>query len=162
MNEQPTIQNGRKGQVVAINRSDGGVPKSQIAEAFITELGIEGDRQANPNIHGGPERAVTVFSLEVIQALAREGHPIGIGTTGENLTVSHLDWTLVAPGSELMVGPVRLQVTKMAAPCFKIKDSFENRDESRISHKLHPGWSRACARVLQTGTVRVGDPVELV
>ncbi len=162
MNEQPTIQNGRQGQVVAINRSDGGVPKSQVSEALITESGIDGDRQANPQVHGGPERAVTIFSLEVIQALAREGHPIGIGTTGENLTVSHLDWSLISPGTQLAVGPVRLQVTKMATPCFKIKDSFGNQDESRISPQLHPGWSRACARVLQTGVVRVGDPVVLL
>lgn len=162
MDQQPTIPNGRKGHVVAINRSDGGVPKLQIPEAFIAESGMEGDRQANPKIHGGPERAVTIFSLEVIQALAREGHPIDIGTTGENLTVSNLDWSLIVPGAELMVGPVCLQVTKMAVPCFKIKDSFEHRDESRISPQLHPGWSRACARVLQTGIVRVGDPVVLL
>lgn len=159
MPEHSNNSNGRRGQIVSINRSGGGVPKLQVREAMITESGLEGDRQGNPKIHGGPDRAVLVYSLEVIEALAHEGHPIGIGTTGENLTVAQLDWNLVVPGVELRVGDARLLVTKMAAPCFKIKGSFTEEDETRISEKLHPGWSRACTRVVQPGMVRVGDEV---
>ena len=159
MTGQDNIANGRRGQIVSINRSDGGVPKVQVHEAMITESGLEGDRQGNSKIHGGPDRAVLVYALEVIEALAREGHPIGIGTTGENLTVAQLDWNLVVPGVKLRVGDARLLVTKMAAPCFKIKGSFTHEDETRISEKLYPGWSRACTRVVQPGMVRLGDPV---
>ena len=162
MSDQPTVPTARRGQLVAINRSDGGVPKSQIAEALITESGLEGDRQGNPKVHGGPDRAVTLYSLEVIQALVSEGHPVGIGTTGENLTVSHLDWNLVVPGVEVRIGEVRLRITELATPCFKLKSSFLHEDESRVAPDLHPGWSRACARVLQAGVVRVGDAVVLL
>ncbi|MBI2817584.1 MAG: MOSC domain-containing protein [Acidobacteria bacterium] len=159
MTEHAHNSNGRRGRIVSINRSDGGVPKLQVHQAMITESGLEGDRQANSKIHGGPDRAVLVYSWEVIEALAREGHPIGIGTTGENLTVAQLDWNLVVPGVELRVGDARLLVTKMAAPCFEIKGSFTHEDQTRISEKLNPGWSRACTRVVQSGMVRVGDDV---
>ena len=147
---------------MAINRSGGGVPKLQVREARITEQGVEGDQQKNTKIHGGPDRAVTLYSLEAIEDLAREGNPVGIGTMGENLTVSELDWSLMIPGSELLVGPVRLQITKFAKPCGNIRASFANGDESRISPDAHPGWSRVCARVIEAGLVRVGDPVVLL
>ena len=159
MTDQPPISNGRRGRLVAINRSNGGVPKLQVSEARITESGLEGDRQANPQLHGGPDRAITLFSLEAIEAMAREGHPIAIGSVGENLTVSQLDWTLIVPGAELQVGAVRLRITKYAKPCSKIRETFLNEDQSRVSPDANPGWSRVCARVLEDGVVRVGDAV---
>ena len=60
-----------------ISISGGGVPKGAVPEAEVRAGGIDGDRQATPKIHGGPDRAVCLFSLEVIQALQAEGHPIG-------------------------------------------------------------------------------------
>jgi MOSC domain-containing protein YiiM len=158
----PHSSERRRGRIISINCSDGGVPKAHVQEAMIMPTGLAGDRQANPAVHGGPDRAVLLYSLEVIEALANEWHPIAVGTTGENLTVAQLDWNLVVPGAEIRAGDARLQVTKMAAPCFKIKGSFVEQDETRISPQLHPGWSRACARVLQSGMVRVGDAVEIV
>lgn len=167
-----TPGNGRTGRLEAINRSAGGVPKLQVGKASITASGVEGDRQRDLSRHGGPDRAVTLYSWELIQALAGEGHPIGIGTTGENLTVAGLDWSLVVPGVELLIGeaegqkegsgPVRLRITRYTGPCFKIKGSFANGDESRIAQDIHPGWSRLCARVLAAGVVCVGDTVALL
>ena len=145
----------------SINVSRGGVPKQSVFEAWIAAGGVEGDRQRDRRFHGGPDRAVVVFSLDVIRALQREGHPIAIGTTGENLTVSGLDWILVTPGAEIAIGDVRLLVTKYASPCYKIAASFAGGDSSRIAESLHPGWSRVCARVTSEGLVRIGDPVEL-
>ena len=159
MTEPAKSKNGRQGKLVAINRSGGGLPKLQVGEARITEAGLEGDQQRNTKIHGGPDRAVTLFSLEAIEEMAREGHPIAIGSTGENLTVSNLDWSLVVPGSELQVGEVRLQITKFTMPCLNVKGSFASGDTSRISQELNPGWSRVCARVLAGGVVRTGDSV---
>ena len=155
-------QDGRTGKLVAINRSGGGLPKLPVAEARITEAGIDGDQQRNTKIHGGPDRAVTLFSLEAIESMAREGHPIGVGTTGENLTVSNLDWSLVVPGAELQVGEVRLRITKFTMPCGNVQGSFASGDSTRISQERHPGWSRVCARVLAGGVVRAGDPVVLL
>jgi MOSC domain-containing protein YiiM len=149
----------KTGRIESINTSRGGVPKMGVFEALVTEQGLDGDRQRDRRFHGGPDRAVILFSLELIRALQREGHPIAIGTTGENLTMSGMDWAVVAPGSELEVGDVRLRITKYASPCEIIADSFLGGDFTRISQKAHAGWSRVCARVLTGGLIRIGDPI---
>lgn len=150
-----------EGRVASINVSAGGVPKTAVGEAAVTEAGVAGDRQRDRLHHGGPDRAVSLFSLEAIEALRREGHPIDTGTTGENLTVAGLDWGAVVPGAEIRVGPVRLRITAYAMPCSNIAGSFAGGGFTRISQKLHPGWSRVYARVLAGGVVRVGDRAEL-
>jgi MOSC domain-containing protein YiiM len=149
------------GRLESINASRGGVPKRAMFEALITEEGLDGDRQRDRRFHGGPDRALILFSLDVIRALQREGHSIAAGTTGENLTVSGLDWKTIVPGAELQIGEVRLRITKYTSPCEKIAFSFVDNDYTRISEKLHPGWSRLSARVLQGGLVNVGDAVEI-
>jgi len=138
------------------------VPKASAFEALVTENGIDGDRQRDLRFHGGADRAVVLYSLEVIQALQREGHPIAVGSTGENITLSGLDWTGVVPGVEMQIGDVRLLITKFASPCENIGPSFMDDDFTRISQKRHAGWSRVCARVLAGGIVRMGDPVDVV
>src|SRR4051794_32041341 len=124
-------------------------------EALITEAGIDGDRQRDLRFHGGPDRAIVLFSLDVIQALQREGHSIAPGTAGENLTVSGLEWTSIVPGTELLIGEVRLRIMKYTSPCEKVAFSFLENDYTRISQKLHPGWSRLSARVLAGGLVAI-------
>jgi len=149
------------GRIESINTSRGGVPKAPVFEAFVTPEGIDGDHQRDRRFHGGPDRAVMIFSLDVINALRSEGHPIAAGSTGENLTLSGLDWTALSPGAEVAIGEVRLRITKYASPCHKIAGSFADGDVSRISEQAHPGWSRVCARVVSEGLIRIGDPVEL-
>src|SRR5262245_52005900 len=129
------------GRVESVNTSGGGVPKTSVFEALITTLGVDGDRQAHPQFHGGPDRAVVLYSLDVIRRLQDEGHPIATGTTGENITLSGIDWDALQPGHELDVGGARLQITKFASPCETIRGSFLNGDVQRISQKRHPGWS---------------------
>jgi MOSC domain-containing protein YiiM len=149
--------------IVSLNRSNGGVPKLPVAEAQVTKNGIVGDRQRYPVFHGGPERAVSLFSLEVIERLRAEGHPIEPGSTGENVTVSGLDWPLLAPGSRLAVGPeVVLEITGYAAPCATIKASFAGGRIKRISQKVNPGESRLYTRVLREGRVAPGDRVRVL
>lgn len=143
-----------------ISVSNGGVPKLPIRQAHITKEGVEGDRHRSPQIHGGPDRAVCLFSLEVIQALQAEGHSIAPGYAGENLTIAGLDWKHIAPGSILQVGnEVRVEVLSYTAPCQHNACWFTDGDMSRISKKVHPGWSRVYARVLAEGLVKEGDPV---
>lgn len=151
-----------EGRVDQINASDGGVPKRPQPECEVTADGLRGDRQRNLKFHGGPDRAVVLYSLERIRALQEEGHPITPGAIGENLTVSGLDWDLVVPGARLEVGPVRLELTSHASPCDTLAASFLEGRFVRVSQKVHPGWSRVCARVLAGGRVKVGDPVRLV
>ena len=148
------------GRVVRINvNPDGGVPKHRVAHAEITENGVVGDRQRDLRYHGGPRRAVSLFALERIEALAAEGHPIAPGTTGENLTVAGLDWDAIKPGDVLRVGEVVLGLTKFAPPCKTIIESFAGGEFKRIAQKTHPGWSRIYAKVIVPGVVHEGDAV---
>lgn len=148
------------GRLVSINLSDGGVPKSPQPSAVVTVDGLDGDRHRF-QYHGGLDRAVVLYAREIIEALQREGHPIAIGRTGENLTVEGIEWSRVVPGARLEVGEVLLEVTKFTTPCRTIVGSFADGDSTRIGQQPLPGWSRVCARVLASGTVRVGDPVVL-
>lgn len=149
------------GRVEAINLSCGGVPKQPVFEALVTEHGLGGDHQNDQYHHGGPDRAVVLYSLEVIHALQREGHPISAGAVGENLTISGLDWPSITPGTRLVVRNVELQITKYATPCTNIRRSFVGDDYMRIFQDRHPGWSRVCARVVSGGIVRPGDAISV-
>lgn len=90
------------GVILQVSVSNGGVPKRAIERGIVWEEGVQGDRQADFRAHGGPTRAVCLYSLEVIEKLRAEGHPIGPGATGENVTVGVLDWSLVIPGVEML------------------------------------------------------------
>lgn len=155
--------NGQSGRVEQISVSDGGVPKLPVPRARLTANGVEGDRQQNLKAHGGPDRAVCLFSAEVVERLRAEGHPIEAGSAGENLTVSGLDWALVVPGARLRIGDTAvLEVTGYTSPCRWIAGSFADGDFTRISQDKHPGESRVYARVWVEGEVTEGDPVEVV
>ena len=148
--------------VAGINMSPGGVPKSRVDGAKVSRLGLLGDAQNDTKHHGGSERAVCLYSLERIRSLQTEGHPIDIGTAGENVTVAGIDWDLVVPGAQLRLGDhVLLEVASFTNPCKTIKESFTDGEFVRIAHKLHPGWSRVYARVLSEGEIHFGDPVEV-
>ena len=150
------------GRVESINVSSGGVPKTSVFETLLTRAGLDGDRQRDTRFHGGPDRAVVLYSFEMIRQLQREGHPIAVGSIGENLTIAGLDWASVVPGVELLVGGTRILVTKYTSPCDKIRLSFLANDFSRVSQLIHPGWSRVCGKVLVEGLVRVADAVGLM
>ena len=149
------------GSIFSVNISPGGVPKLPVAEALITAGGLDGDRQRNLKHHGGPDRAVCIYSIERILALQGEGHPIGAGSVGENLTLSGIDWDSVVPEAMLEVGDALLAIVSFTPPCRTIRDSFTEEKFSRLSQKHFPGWSRVYARVLREGLVREGDPAVL-
>ncbi|ODT45264.1 MAG: sulfurase [Nitrospira sp. SCN 59-13] len=143
-----------------VSVSDGGVPKGAVLSAVITTDGLTGDRQRNRKYHGGKDRAVCLYSLELIEALRAEGHPIGPGSSGENLTVAGLDWQHMAPGDRLTIGAqVRLELTSYTTPCRLNASWFKDGDFRRIAQEVHPGWSRLYAKVLNEGVVKPGDAV---
>src|ERR1700730_2078213 len=157
------LNNHLIGVVASINLSAGGVPKGRVNDAKVSRLGLEKDAQNDTKHHGGPERAVCLYSLERIRSLQTEGHPIDIGTAGENVTVEGIDWDQIVPGVKLRIGDeVRLEVASFTTPCKTIRASFIAGEFVRIAQKLHPGWSRVYARVLSEGEVRFGDPVEVI
>ena len=153
----------RTGSIFSINVSSGGVPKAPLAVAEVTLNCVIGDAQNDRVHHGGTERAVSLYSQELIEALREEGHPINTGTAGENITVEGLDWNLVMPGVRIRLGAdVLLEITSFTKPCKTIRNSFRDGAFVRISQKVYPGWSRVYARVLEEGEVRTGDPVEVL
>jgi len=157
-------ENGRlpDSHLYQINVSDGGVPKRPVLEALITKTGLEGDRQQNLKVHGGPDRAVCLYSQDLIARLQDEGHSIEAGSSGENLTLAGLEWEKLKPGDRLQVGPeVQIEIMSYTTPCDKNAQWFLDRDFKRVSQKQNPGWSRLYARVLREGVVRRGDAVEI-
>jgi MOSC domain-containing protein YiiM len=149
------------GTVEAINVSDGGVPKHAVARAMVSARGVAGDRQRDLRHHGGPDRALCLYSAELIDALRAEGHGILAGDAGENLTLRGIPWEAMVPGVRLRIGEVEAEVTAYAHPCGNLRPFFVGEEFTRISHKIHPGWSRVYARVLAAGEVERGAVVAL-
>ncbi len=157
------LDSDRTGRIYSINISNGGVPKKAVTDAQVARSGLVGDAHDDTLHHGGPEKAVCIYPLELIRALQREGQPIDVGTAGENLTVEGINWDLVVPGARIRCGEeVELEVSSFTNPCKTIRDSFVEGHFTRISQKVHPGWSRVYARVLTEGKVRQGDRVQVI
>src|SRR4051812_40525961 len=96
----PAPQTVAVGRVVAVNTSRGGVPKLPLPEAYVGELGLEGDEHRNMVSHGGPLRAVCLLAQEVIDRVRAEGNPIASGTTGENVTTQGIELAALPFGTQ--------------------------------------------------------------
>jgi len=152
-----------KAYIFQLNCSAGGVPKRSVDEALLTKTGLAGDRQAKRLIHGGPERALCLYAVELIRRLQVEGHPIAPGTIGENVTIAGIDWPTLEPGARLALGDeVLVEISSYTSPCKSIAASFTDGAFTRISQKIHPGWSRLYARVLKAGQLARGQAVKIV
>ena len=145
-------------------RGEGGVPKLPVRAATLRLDGVEGDhnRFRTERRNGDPKRAICIFSLERIHDLQREGHPIEIGTTGENLTIEGLDWSALEVGMKFKVGGATIELSEPCAPCNVIRESFKGHKFSRIDHSLEMGWSRWLASVISEGVVSAGDSVNAI
>jgi MOSC domain-containing protein YiiM len=150
------------GRVDSLQASGGGVPKVSIPVAEIGAAGVLGDVQGNRSNHGRPWQAICLYSTDLIDALRNEGHPITAGGTGENITISGVDWSRVRGGLTISIGDVELRTSGPAAPCHKIGDCFTERHWNRIDHVERPGWARWYASVVTGGTVAAGDRVTVV
>ena len=150
------------GRLIQVNVSDGGVPKWPVQAARITVSGVEGDRQREVTVHGGPHRAVSLMGIEAIRRVAAEGHPIAPGTTGENLTTEGFDVSVLPLGTRLAIGEeVEIELSGPTNPCRTIRHSFRDLRFGRLSMAAHPGDSRMYARVVREGMVRAGDPIRV-
>src|SRR4051794_22619011 len=152
------------GRVIQINTSPGGVPKHAVAEARVRRLGLEGDAHDHDWVHGGPHRAVSLFAIEAIERVHRDGHPgVVPGAAGENLTTEGIELARLPVGTRLGVGDeVVLEISGPANPCDVIKGAFTRGKSGRISILLHPDDSRMYARVLREGVVRPRDGITVM
>lgn len=148
------------GTVHGLFLSDGGVPKDLAARIEVDHGGVMGDRQADRANHGRPWQALCLWSSEVIDAFRADGHPLGPGLAGENVTLSGISWDRVRPGVHLRVGDVLAEVSSYAVPCKKNAAWFDAGSFDLMHHR-HGPVSRVYATVLETGSIAIGDPVLL-
>jgi MOSC domain-containing protein YiiM len=150
-----------RGVVHQLSASTGGVPKTATDAVVIGEAGVVGDRQATRRHHGRPWQALCLWSLETIDVLRAEGHPIAPGLAGENVTISGLPWADVTAGVHLQIGEALVEVSLFSPPCSQNARWFSDGDFSRISASRGLGLSRVYASVVHGGRVVVGDAVVL-
>jgi MOSC domain-containing protein YiiM len=113
--------------------------------------GLVGDRY-----HGTRHRHVTVQSQSQLDEAAAElGAPVDPAGTRRNITISH-GAVPEAPGARVRIGDVRLEVVRRAAPCKLLDDSVGPGAKLALVRR-----AGSVFRVLTSGTIGVGDPVEL-
>lgn len=144
------------GELIQISVSQGGMPKLPVAEAFVGRDGVAGDKQRNLKYHGGPDRAVCLYSRELYEWLAEQGIRLDAGSVGENLTTAGLDLQLLQPGDRLKVGLCTIQITDVRVPCGQLA-KWHPKLKTIITG--HSGW---VARVIEEGTLRPGDRIEML
>lgn len=149
----------QSGAVAQLSRSGGGVPKTPVESAVVGRRGVDSDVQTARVHHGRPWQALCLWSAEVIDAFAADGHPIAPGSAGENITISGIDWSSLRAGTIIDIGEVRCQLAAPAEPCSKNAQWFTNGEILLMDHDLHPGQSRWYASVLRTGSIATGDQV---
>ena len=148
------------GRVLQVNVSEGGVPKLPVDRAWVSTLGLDGDKHREYTVHGGPHQAVCLFGIEAIDRLQSEGHPIEPGSAGENLTTAGIEWSLMPIGSRVRVGDeLEIEISSPTNPCSTQRRNFSDGRFSRISIDHHPSDSRMYARVLREGIVLPGDQI---
>jgi MOSC domain-containing protein YiiM len=152
---EPTMSDHAR--IAQTSVSAGGAPQRLVPAARVTAL--EGDARRNQEFHGGPERALDLYSLERIQA---EGCLISPGSVGESLTLEGIDCSAVAQGACLRLGwDVVVQIIRYTAPCSNIA-SFKHSDYAHVSQKPHPGDSRVYVRVVRESRLATGNPLRIL
>lgn len=124
-------------------------------------LGLDGDRQADPRVHGGPDKAVYAYDFGGY-AHFREilGRELPNGWLGENLTVEGMPESEVRLGDVYRAGESLLQVTTPRSPCFKLAMRMEMPRFPAMF--LDSGRTSFYLRVLEEGVLAAGDGIELV
>lgn len=120
--------------------------------------GLTGDEQADTEKHGGPEKAVHIYSRDHYAAwLAELSSPVArdilqkAGAFGENISVSGLSEQEVCIGDIWQAGSAVLQVSQGRQPCWKLNERFAIPDmSSRVQDSGRTGWY---FRVLEPGSV---------
>jgi len=153
-----------------VNISRGGLPKRPVGEGFITPLGIDGDLQAHPEIHGGPRQAVLIIAGETVDELRARGYPLFYGAMGENLTTRGLTIRDIRIGDQVRAGGALLEITKPRGPCSALdvygaslrNEVYDRKVQERDHTSPRWGMSGFYASVIEPGPVREGDMIRVV
>jgi MOSC domain-containing protein YiiM len=123
---------------------------------------LEGDRQSDLAVHGGPDKAVYGYPAEHYEFWRRELPDVDlqIGIFGENLTTEGIDEHELSIGDVLRAGSAELMVTQPRLPCFKLAARFGRKDMvKRFLASRRVGFYFSVAR---EGDVAEGDSIAWV
>lgn len=129
---------------------------------MLRTLNLDGDRQADLSVHGGPTKAVYVYPAEHYEFWRHEfpEMELPLGMFGENFTVTGFSETSLNIGDQFRVGGAIVMVTEPRMPCYKLGIRFGRVDV--IKRFLVSERSGFYLAVLQEGEVGVGDDFQLM
>jgi len=125
-------------------------------------LNLDGDRQADLSVHGGPNKAVYAYPAEHYPYWRKELPEADLpwGAFGENFTTTGIFEDDLHVGDRLQVGSSILMVRQPRMPCYKLAAKFQRDD--MIRRFLVSGRSGFYFSVEQEGTVAAEDSFELL
>ena len=120
-------------------------------------LNLDGDKQADLTVHGGPDKAVYTYSIEHYE-FWRKVYPnmeMPNGMFGENFTTEGLMEVEIYVGDVFNIGSSKVIATQPRMPCYKLGVKFGRMDI--LKKFLASGRSGIYFKVLDEGEVGVGD-----
>jgi MOSC domain-containing protein YiiM len=135
----------------------------------VRPLGLAGDEQADPSVHGGLSKAVYAYPVEhypfwqTVRAqaqLAAWDEALPHGFLGENLTVEGLLETEAFIGDVLRFPECQLAVSEPRFPCFKLNAVMGFAHAIRLMQQS--AWCGFYLSVREPGRLRAGETFELV
>ena len=131
-----------------------GIFKHPVAQPrWLARTNLEGDGQADIQVHGGPDKAVLAYPGDHYPAWQGELNlpQFGPGAFGENLTLSGLDEWTVSLGDTFRVGDAVIEISQPRGPCWKLARRWSLPDlPARVLKSGRTGWY---FRVLEEGMV---------
>ncbi len=140
-----------------------GIYKDPVQERVkVRTLNLDGDKQADLTVHGGPEKAVYVYPSEHYPYWRLQFPDIEMdwGLFGENLTTEGLLEDKVNIGDQFEIGSAKFVVTQPRMPCYKLAIKFERPDI--IKRFFVSGKPGIYFKVLKEGEVGKGDQINLI
>lgn len=140
-----------------------GIFKEPVAgRVMVRTLNLDGDRQSDLSVHGGPEKAVYGYPSEHYDFWKRELPDMDLpwAIFGENFTTTGLFETEINIGDKFRVGTTEVMVTQPRMPCYKLGIRFGRTDI--IKRFLASERTGFYLSVLKEGEVGAGDQFELI
>jgi MOSC domain-containing protein YiiM len=145
----------RRGKVISVNISPGGIPKRPTPRAEVATEGLVGDGHDHEK-HNTPLQALSLIDLEDLEDLEREGFAVGPGATGENVTLEGLEVDSLQVGDRLeFSGGVTIELTKQRKPCY-VLDAIDPELKKAIV-----GRCGFYGKILVPGALEPGETVRL-
>lgn len=140
-----------------------GIFKEPISSrVMLRTLNLDGDRQSDLSVHGGPEKAVYLYPSEHYEFWKRELPEMDLpwGMFGENFTSEGIVETETNIGDRFRIGSAEVMVTQPRMPCYKLGIRFGRADI--IKRFLVSERSGFYFSVVKEGEVGAGDQIELL